>query len=124
MKYDISFDFEKNEVDTTRGGNLSLISGKTALIGRIQKVLRTAKNRFDVYFDSGFGNDTERCLIGKSYPQTYVTAEVERIVKECVGGLDGVNDIGSFSVRRDGARLEIEFTADTIYGSERISVSD
>ena len=74
MKYDISFDFEKGEVDTTRGGNLSLISGKTALIGRIQKVLRTAKNRFDVYFDSGFGNDTERCLIGKSYPQAYVTA--------------------------------------------------
>ena len=36
MKYDISFDFEKGEVDTTRGGNLSLISGKTALIGRIQ----------------------------------------------------------------------------------------
>lgn len=124
MKYDISFNFDSGEIDTTRGGNLLLISGRSALICRLQKVLRTAKNRFDVYFDSGFGNDTEECLVGKTYPRAYIAAEVERIVKECAGSLDGVNDIGAFSVSVDGARLEIEFTADTIYGSERVSVSE
>lgn len=120
MKYDISFDFDKNEIDTTRSGNIILITGKTALINRIRKVLHTAANRYAAYFDSGYGNQFEDYLVGKTLPSAFIVSEIERIVKDCVGKVEGVTDINSFSVTRDGAAVTIEFKAETIYGTESI----
>lgn len=121
MKQDIFFDFDKNEVRTTRGGNIEFVTGKTALINRIYKVLHTAKDKYKVYFDSGFGNDFEKNLIGKALPSAFVVSEIERCVKECIGALDGINDITNFSAVRDGARVSIKFNIDTDFGAEEIS---
>ena len=120
MKYDISFDFDKNEVETTRGGNITLITGKTALINRIRKSMHTAANRYKVYFDSGYGNKFEECLVGKTLPSALLLSEIERAVKECIGTIEGVTDIHNFSAERDGSAVIIEFKAETIYGSEDI----
>ena len=74
-----------------------LITGKTALINRIRKVLHTAANRYAVYFDSGYGNQFEDYLVGKTLPSAFIV-----------------------SVTRDGAAVTIEFKAETIYGTESI----
>ena len=123
MKYDIAFDFEKSDRCLTRGGNMKLVTGKQALLGRILKALYTAKGRFAVYAGTNYGNEIEVSLIGRALPSAYVASEIERIVKDCIGSIEDVNDVNSFAVKRDGALLEIEFTVDTPYGTQDISIS-
>lgn len=121
MKQDIVYDFNQREIVTTRGGNLELISGKPALIQRIKKILHTTANRYDVYFDSGYGNCLENLVVGKTLPSAFLASEIEREVKECIGSMEDVKDVSRFSVIRDGARLTISFFVDSIYGSETIT---
>ena len=116
MKYDIFFDFDMGDISCTRDGNLCLAAGKTALGHRIRKVLHTARGRYRVYFNNPYGGEFESLLIGKSLPSAYVEAEVERIVKDCIENMEDVTSVGSFSVRRDGSCIEVEFTVSSIYG--------
>lgn len=123
MKYEIKFDFDKNDIALTRGGNIELATGKTALAMRIKKALVTARNRYKIYFGTDYGNEIEEKLIGRSCPSEYLISEVERIARECISSIDGVSDVGSFVVSRDGDRIDVEFTVDTIYGSDNVFVN-
>lgn len=114
------FDFEKGEFLIGRNGTITLVTGVEALINWIQKILRTVAGRYRIYFDSGYGNNLENLLIGKSLPRQYIAAEVERAVKDALLQNDEIISADSFSVEQNGAMLSVRFNVSTIYGEVEI----
>ena len=115
------FDFEKGEFLIGRNGTITLVTGVEALINWIQKILRTVAGRYRIYFDSGYGNNLENLLIGKSLPRQYIAAEVERTVKDALLQNDEIISADSFSVEQNGAMLSVRFNVSTIYGEAEIN---
>ena len=124
MKVEPKFDFTTGDFVVGHNGKIPLYSGRDALINRIEKALRTAKARFKVYLinEEGkkYGNGLER-LIGKSFPRDYVSAEVERDVKETLLADSEIIAVDSFSVVQNDATLNISFKVTHIYGSDELT---
>ena len=110
------FDFETGEFVMDRNRNPVLVTGKEGLKNWLRKILHTPLGRYEIYQNTGYGTRLEELLVGKSFPAGYMTAEVERCVREAALQNPDILNIDSFSVRQEGARLYISFRADTVYG--------
>ena len=115
------FNFRTGEFDLGRNGAVTLVCGMDGLKNWIQKILHTPRGRYPIYGDSGYGNRLEDLLVGRSLPREYVTAEVERQVKEALLQNPEIHAVDSFDIRQDGARLEISFRVSSVYGNAEMT---
>ena len=112
------FDFEKGDFVMERGGAVKLVTGKEELMNWIRKNLHTPVHRYRIYDGSGYGNQLEELLVGKTLPRAYVLAEVQRYVSEAICQHPDVSSVDQFAITQDGARLHISCRVHSVYGSE------
>lgn len=108
------FDFSNN---TLTG---KLLEGKEALKMWIYKALLTNRYNYPIYsWDYGQNLDE---LIGQGYDVGYTKSEVERRVIECLLVNNRITRCHSFDINLINDNLQINFTAETIFGEVTINV--
>lgn len=106
----------------TRSGKMYLVEGKEAVKIWLWKLFNTARFRY-LIFDWDYGQELEG-LIGQGYTEGYLESEAERYVREAIeyNLEDYVTDIGVVDLNFKKGKLEVSFTAETIYGEVSINV--
>lgn len=107
------FDFETGKLSG------KVLDGKEALKIWIYKALVTRRYIFDVY-SWDYGHDLED-LIGKGYEKGFIDSEVERRIKDCLSVNDKITGCYDFEISLVNDNLNVNFTANTIYGEVEIN---
>lgn len=110
------FDFDKNEFVISMG-KFVMISGLELIKQKIQKVIRTERNKYKIYDGTNYGIALEKKLISNTLPLNYVKSEIERAITESLLDIVGVTSVNSFSVEQDGDLLTTEFDVTTEFGA-------
>ena len=99
-----------------RTGQLTgrVVEGLEAIKIWIWITLQTARYRYFVY-SWDYGNEFED-LIGQGYTEEYIGAEAQRMTEDCLLINENIQSISNFSVSMENEKLQISFTANTIYG--------
>lgn len=92
-----------------RDGKLVDLTGKAAIAGWLEKIIRTEKFRFKVYENVDYCVTIER-LIGGIYPKGFVEAEIKREITEASLYNSYIIDLVEWSFERDKDYLIIRFT--------------
>lgn len=108
------FDFNTN---TLTG---KLLEGKEALKMWIYKALLTSRYIHPIY-SWDYGQDLDE-LIGQAYEVDYIKSEVERRVTECLMINERITRCHNFDINLIDDNLQINFTAETIFGEVTINV--
>lgn len=109
------FDFKTGEFSFSRNGNITLVAGKSALKGKIEKMLHTPLYSHPID-KIKIGTDAPDMLVGKGLPAPYAIAEAERVLRERIGSIEGVTGITEFEMSKQGSRLCVKIKLATIYG--------
>lgn len=107
------FNFETGEFNLV-DGKLKVIEGKEALIGWIDKILRTEKDKYVIY-DSGYGIKLLDCL-NSDLPTAFLYAEIQKNISAALMVHSDILNITGFKFERINHKLNIEFTIKTKYG--------
>lgn len=110
------YEFDFNN-DTLTGKQLE---GKEALKMWIYKALLTPRYVHPIY-TWDYGQDLDE-LIGRGYEVGYIKSEVERKVTECLLVNNRITRCHSFDINLINDNLQINFTAETIFGEVTINV--
>ncbi len=108
------FDFNTGELTG------KILNGKAALRMWIYKAILTKRYTYPIY-SWDYGQDLDE-LIGKGYETDYIKSEVERRVQECLMINEHIKRCHSFEINLINDRLQINFTAETIFGEVAINV--
>lgn len=95
------------------GRIIGRIDEQEAMLQAIDKLLKTERFIFNIY-DDQYGHDLND-LIGKDYD--YVLAEVDRMLKEAIGGDDRVDEVVITSVEQvNSTSLAVSINVSTMFG--------
>ena len=109
------FDFKAGEFSFGRNGNVTLVAGKSALMGQIEKMLHTPLYTHPIE-GVKIGTDIEDMLVGRGLPAPYAIAEAERVLRERIESIEGVTGVTEFEMSKIGSRLCVKMKLSTIYG--------
>lgn len=115
------FDFATNQF-ALKDGKMVEVHGLDALKIWIEKILRTAVNRFRAYDGTGYGCGIDN-LIGSNLPIDYIREEMKRQTLEALLQHEEINSISDWQFVRDGSMVAISFTVDSLYGANRQGVN-
>lgn len=112
---EIAIDFETGE-PITKNNEVITLEGKEALKIWIWKVLKTERNKYEVYSDS-YGNDLKE-NIGVVYDETVRKAIIENEIKECLMVNPYITSVNDFKVELDAGKRQpvFYFSVSTVYG--------
>ena len=108
-----AWDYVANDFLLVDGKNVIVI-GTEAIKVWIWKVLYTKKNRYKAY-SSIYGNELES-LINQSLSNEALKSEIERYLKESLLINVYITGIKNIVITVDGSKVDVSFTATTIYG--------
>jgi len=114
-----AWDFTKNDF-LLKDGKFLTVTGDEAVKIWIYKALNTQKYGYMAY-SQYYGNELED-LIGKGYSNELIKSEVERYLKDSLLVNNYIKGIQNVSVTQENDKLDIDFTAITVYGEVNISV--
>ena len=106
------FDFEEGDF-VLKDGKLQAIEGIEALKVKIEKLLRTEKDKFKVYETYGI---VSKDIISSRLPVHFIQAEIERDIINALILYPDVESVGNFDFNRLKRGLEVNFTINTLYG--------
>lgn len=115
------FDFETGDF-VIKDGKLVEITELEALKTWISKVLRTTKDKFDIYLDTDYGITNLKELINKDFPFAFIKAEVEKEITETLLKNSNVNSVIDFEFTRESEKLTVSFTVNSAYGTTESEV--
>jgi hypothetical protein len=75
----------------------------------IEKILRTQKERFKIYINTGYGTEIEDLIIGHQYPVSFLNSELRREVEESLLTNPRIKSLINFETRQEGKELIIDF---------------
>ena len=110
------FDFDAGDF-VLQDGKLVEVTGSDALKMWIEKMLRTEKNRFEIYQDTDYGVSIEDVIIGQRYEQSFIESENKREISEALIKHPLVRRISNFSIKREDTRAVVGFTV-TLSGDQ------
>lgn len=112
---EIAIDFETGE-PIIKDGEIVVLEGKEALKVWIWKVLKTERNRYEIYSEN-YGNDLKE-NIGQIYDETTRRAIIQNEIIECLMVNPHITSVNDFTVELDEERRHpvFYFTVSTIYG--------
>ncbi|MCG8501408.1 MAG: DUF2634 domain-containing protein [Firmicutes bacterium] len=110
------FDFGAGDF-VLQDGKLVEVTGSDALKMWIEKMLRTEKNRFEIYQDTDYGVSIEDVIIGQRYEQSFIESEIKREISEALIKHPLVRRISNFSIKREDTRAVVGFTV-TLSGDQ------
>ncbi|MGN7387717.1 DUF2634 domain-containing protein [Sporosarcina sp. SAFN-015] len=91
-----------------------MVDGKDAIKQFIVKAIRTNRSHFRIYTDD-YGCEIES-LIGNDVTESFIQAEIPRMVREALIYDDRINDVSNVTATRLGDAVFITATVDSIYG--------
>jgi len=106
----MKFDFEKRQFVFTNG-QAEEITQTEAVKQWLETMCRTLPNKYPVYFDSGFGIETDKLIGYKALPKGFIYSEINRQIKENAEIVGCINSITNFSAENTNGVLTISFTA-------------
>lgn len=115
------FDFNTGQF-VLQNGKLVEAKGTDALRIWIEKILRTARDRFLAYDGTNYGCRNED-LIGSNFPFDYVREELKRETLEALKQHEEINNISNWQFVRESSIMSISFTVDSIYGTSQQEVT-
>lgn len=117
------FDFDLGDF-VVKDGKVTTVTGVEALKLWIKKVLRTKKNKYEIYKTQNvekYGVNLLEIITSK-YPLTYIQAQVQSIVTEALLKNSDIKSVTNFKFVRDKRLLNVQFDVNTVYGLTRESV--
>ncbi len=110
------------EIDFTTGKLTGrIITGLAAIEQWIKLTLSTDRYYFTQYSWS-HGSELHE-LIGKTYTQDYIEAEVKRMVTDALSTNSDIQEVTSIDCTIDGDTLTADITVKTIYGEGEVIVN-
>lgn len=109
------FDFNTGEF-VIKDGKLVEIDGYDALKIWINKVLKTTKNKFEIYNNTNYGITDFRELITNGFPLAFIKSEIEREVRNILLKNTSINSVENFRFERNKRLLTVIFDCNTVYG--------
>jgi phage baseplate assembly protein W len=103
------FDFTTGDF-IVQNGKLVECDGTEAIKVWIEKILRTEKDRFEVYADIKYGCRLEDLLIGSSYPTAFIESEMRREIEDALLQNSSIASISGFSIERAEGSTNVTFT--------------
>lgn len=117
------FDFDLGDF-VVKDGKVTTVTGVEALKLWIKKVLRTKKNKYEIYKTQNvekYGVNLLEIVTSK-YPLTYIQAQVQSTVTEALLKNSDIKSVTNFKFVRDKRLLNVQFDVITVYGLTRESV--
>ncbi len=97
-----------------------IVEGAEAIKVWIYNTLRTSRYRYNI-FSWDYGSETDD-LIGQPYSKEYLSMEAKRMVEDCIIMNKYVTSITDFSISTEDDKLNISFTANSLFGEVEINV--
>ena len=116
----IKFDYEKRAFVFTNG-KAEEVTQEEAVKQWLELMCRTLPERYPVYFETGFGIETDKIVGYKALPKGFIYSEIQRQIKENVVLSRCISNIINFSAVAENGRLNIYFTA-ILYTGEEVTV--
>ncbi|MGG1662877.1 DUF2634 domain-containing protein [Brevibacillus sp. NRS-1366] len=102
-----AFDIEKGEFPLQASGKPIVLDGPEAVQQNAQKALSTDRYTFPIY-TSVYGNELKE-LIREDGTREWKQAEAQRLVREAVEYLYGIERCENFAFKWNGASLKIDY---------------
>lgn len=113
------FDFKQGDF-IVKDGKIVEIDDTEALKVWIEKILRTEKFRFKVYEkqnrNSEYGINIYDLIIGKTYPKSFIEAEIKREVTDALLRNPLIKSLSNWSIEQDNPMLKIAFKVNLANG--------
>ena len=106
------FDFEKGDF-VVQNGKLVKCDGMEAIKVWIEKILRTEKNRFEIYEDTEYGCQIEDLLIGNNYPVAFIESELKREIEDALLQHPKITAISNFTLERGTNSITVSLEVKT-----------
>lgn len=116
------FDFNSGEFKL-QDGKLSTIEKLEALKSWINKILRTDKNKYEIYKNTSYGVENLKDLLTSNYPFEFIKAEIERSVKEILLKNKNIKSVERFEFERNNRLLKVSFNVISNFGLIESEVS-
>ena len=114
-----AWDYDENYFLLIDGKNV-IVTGREAVKVWIWMVLHTPKNRYKAY-TSNYGNELES-LINQGLSSSALRSELERYLREALLVNAYITGVKNIEFSMDGSKMEVSFTATTVYGDVIVSV--
>lgn len=101
------FDFTAGEF-VVRDGKLAECDGLEAIKVWIEKILRTEKDRFQIYFGTEYGCRLEDLIIGSNYSAAFIEAELKREIEDALLHNSRISSVSNFKITRGASNVTIE----------------
>lgn len=108
------WDFDAGDF-VLKDGKLVQLTGIEYLKVWVQKALRTVKDTL-IYAGTNYGSD-HYSMIGQNFHPDFEKAEFVRMIRECLMQNDAITGVEDFSFSQSGAKLTINLTIQSIYGT-------
>lgn len=116
----IRFDYGKMEF-VFSNGKAEEVTKEEAIKQWLELLCRTLPDRYPVYFDSGFGIETDRIIGYKALPKGFIYSEIKRQIEENAVMSRSITSITNFSAEMYDRSLHISFTA-VLFNGEGVEV--
>lgn len=115
------FDFATGDF-VLRDGKMVEATGIDSLKVWIEKALRTAKYRYEIYTGTEYGASTED-LVGSNLPFDFIKEEMKREVREALQNNQEILSVSDLSFEREGSKMTVRFTVNSIFGATQQEVN-
>jgi len=116
------FDFNSGEFKLQHG-KLSTIERLESLKSWINKILRTDKNKYEIYKNTSYGVENLKDLLASNYPFEFIKAEIERSIKEALLKNKNIKSVERFEFERNNRLLKVSFDVISNFGLIESEVS-
>lgn len=117
---DVKWDCENNCAVIGDDGSPVIVTGREALIGWIDRTLKTIRYLEPFYTDE-YGCEAHR-LVGMPWQRETILAEAKRLVTDCLETNEYIESVEIKDLKFTGSKLSIECAVESIYGT--ISVEE
>ena len=101
------FDFSLGDF-VVRDGKLVECDGLEAIKVWIEKILRTEKGRFKIYYDTEYGCHLEDLIVGNNYSVEFIESELKREIEEALLKNPQISSVANMKITREVNSLTVE----------------
>jgi len=116
QKESFQFDFVSGEFNLI-DGKLVSVSGLDALKGWIQKIIKTEKFNFKIYFKDGqeeYGVSIRDLITGKSLDRDFLNAELKRELDQALCRNALIESTSNYRLEQVGRQLKVTFQVNLV----------
>lgn len=106
---DFEYDFKKGDFVLLDGAPKQ-VNDKGAIAVWIEKIMRTQKDKWQIYANTNYGVNLEDLIFGKAYPLSFVKAEVKRELTTSILQHNEIRKLDNWDFKLEDEILKVKFT--------------